>query len=179
MMSTTLKTVAFAAGALFSTAALAASSYDEAEVLSAEPVYQTVSYSVPREQCHEEEVAYHDPSRRRGSITPTILGAVIGGALGNAVGHKKRNRQVGTAVGAVLGGSIGADIGRRNRQASDGDVTRYRTERVCRTVEDVREEEQLVGYDVSYAYGGGVYQTRTQHHPGDTLRVRVRVSPAE
>ena len=178
-MSWSKKTIALAAGALMSTSAMAASSYDEAEVLSADPVYRTVTHVVPREQCHEEEVAYHEPAYGRRSATPTILGAVIGGALGNALGHKKRNRQVGTAVGAVLGGSIGRDIGRRHAEARAGDVVRYRTERVCRVVEDVRKSEELVGYDVSYAYAGGVYHTQTRHHPGDTLRVKVRVRPAE
>ena len=158
---------------------MAASSYDEAEVLSADPVYRTVTHVVPHEQCHEEEVAYHEPAYGRRSATPTILGAVIGGALGNALGHKKRNRQVGTAVGAVLGGSIGRDIGRRHAEARAGDVVRYRTERVCQVVNELHEEEELVGYDVRYSYAGSVYRTHMPHHPGDTLRVKVRVSPAE
>jgi uncharacterized protein YcfJ len=178
-MSRIVKSIAFTAGTLVSTAALAASTYDEARVLSAEPVYESVSYEVPREQCRNEEVAYHEPGHARRSVTPTILGAVIGGALGNAVGHKKRNRQVGTVVGAVLGGSIATDLSRRHRQAQAGDVVRYRTERVCQVVNEVRYEEELVGYDVRYRYAGGVYHTRMPHHPGDTLRVKVRVQPAE
>jgi len=157
-------------------ACVMANHYEEAEVLSAEPIYQTVSYLVPAERCHEEEVAYQDAPRGR-SATPTILGAVIGGAIGHAVGHQKRNKQVGTAVGALLGGSIGRDIGRR-RATYDG-VVRYQTERVCQTVEEVREQEELSGYDVAYRYGGQVYRTRTRHHPGETLRVSVRVDPAE
>jgi uncharacterized protein YcfJ len=157
-------------------ACVMANHYEEAEVLSAEPIYRTVSYSVPAERCHDEEVTYQDTPRGR-SATPTILGAVIGGAIGHAVGHEKRNKQVGTAVGALLGGSIGHDIGRR-RATYDGAV-RYQTERVCQTVEEVREQEELSGYDVAYRYGGQVYHTRTRHHPGDTLRVNVRVEPAE
>ncbi|MEZ5599398.1 MAG: glycine zipper 2TM domain-containing protein [Pseudomonadales bacterium] len=153
-----------------------ADSYAEARVVSASPVYRTVSYAVPVEQCHEEEVAYAEPAARR-SATPVILGAIIGGALGNAVGHHKTNKRVGTAVGAVLGGSIGADIGRR--QATAGGATRYRTERVCRTVDETREQEELAGYDVAYEYGGQVYHTQTRRDPGPTLRVRVHISPAE
>lgn len=153
-----------------------ANHYDEAQVLSAEPIYRTVSYSVPAERCHDEEISYQDAPRGR-SATPTILGAVIGGAIGHAVGHEKRNKQVGTAVGALLGGTIGNDIGRR-RATYDGAV-RYRTERVCQTVDEVREQEELSGYDVAYRYGGQVYHTQTRHHPGDTLRVNVRVDPAE
>ena len=172
----TLGVVVLGAGVLLSSVACA-TSYDEAQVLRVDPVYRTVSYSVPTEQCHDEEVAYYEPERR-GSATPTILGAVIGGALGNAVGHHKGNKRIGTAVGAVLGGSIGNDIGRRTR-ANQAGATRYSTERVCQSVNEVREQEELAGYDVEYAWGGQVYRTQTRNHPGETLRVRVDVAPAE
>ncbi len=153
--------------------ATAATTYDRADVVSVHPVYETVAFSTPVEQCHEERVAYRSG---RASATGPILGAIIGGAIGNAVGHKKRNKQVGTAVGALLGGSIGADVSRRNRY---GERVSYRTEEVCDVVHETREEERLMGYDVSYVYGGTTYRTRMNRHPGDTLRVRVRVSPAE
>ena len=97
---------------------LGASTYDEAQVLSAEPVYETVRREFPVQACREEQVAYR--TGRDGFTTGPILGAIIGGALGNAVGHEKRNKQVGAVVGAVLGGSIGADISRRHRQGQRG-----------------------------------------------------------
>ena len=153
---------------------LGASTYDEAQVLSAEPVYETVRREFPVQACREEQVAYR--TGRHGFTTGPILGAIIGGALGNAVGHEKRNKQVGAVVGAVLGGSIGADISRRHRQ---GHGVAYRTEEVCNTRYEVRSEEQLAGYDGRYHYAGTTYQTRMPHYPGQTLRVRVQVSPAE
>ncbi len=154
-------------------AAQANVSYEQAPVVDVEPMYETVSYTVPTEVCRDEEVAVH--ARRRGSVVAPVLGAVIGGAIGNAVGHRKRNKQVGTAVGAVLGGSIGADISRR--QARYGEQVRYRTERVCRTEREVREEERQIGYRVSYVYAGQTLSTTTDRHPGDSIRVRVAVSP--
>ena len=157
--------------------ALAGTTYDRAPVVGVEPIYETVSFSVPTEQCHQERVAYSTRARH-GSATAPILGAIIGGAIGNAVGHKKRNKQVGAVVGAVLGGSIGADVARNNRRAY-GDEVRYRTEEVCQTVRDTREEERLAGYHVSYVYGGETYTTRMRRDPGDSIRVRVRVSPAQ
>ena len=33
------------------------------------------------------------------------------------------------------------------------------------------------GYRVSYEYGGEVYTTRMATHPGETIRVRVHVTP--
>lgn len=176
MFRRTISAVVLGSTVLLSSVACA-TSYEEAQVLRADPVYRTVSYNVPAERCHDEEVAYYEPERR-GSATPTILGAVIGGALGNAVGHNKGNKRIGTAVGAVLGGSIGNDIGRRAR-ANQAGASRYGTERVCQSVNEVREEEELAGYDVEYAWGNQIYRTHTRNHPGETLRVRVDVAPAE
>lgn len=159
---------------------LASTTYDRARVVSSVPVYETVAYEVPVEECRTERVAYPRGGHQRASATGPILGAIIGGALGNAVGHKKRNKQVGTVVGAVLGGSIGADIARRHRDSPyRGQQVTYRNEQVCSVVNEVREEERLSGYDVTYVYGGQTYNTVMPHDPGRSLRVRVRVSPAE
>jgi uncharacterized protein YcfJ len=149
--------------------------YDRAEVLSVDPLYETVSYQVPRQQCHVQRVE-HRQNAGRHSATGPIVGAIIGGALGNAVGHNKHNKQVGTVVGALLGGSIGADISRRNR--SRGETVSYGNEEVCTVVNDVREEEHLLGYRVTYRYAGETYTTRMDRDPGHSLRVRVRVTPA-
>jgi len=149
--------------------------YDRAKVLNVEPLFEQVSYSVPTQDCRDEQVAYHRDSRGRRSITGPLLGAVIGGAIGNAVGSEKRNKQVGTAVGALLGGSIGADVTRHRRHR---DTVRYRTEQVCHTEHEIREEQRSAGYRVTYAYAGQTHTTRLQRDPGATLRVRVNVTPA-
>ena len=158
--------------ALVPSLALADGRYQYAQVLSSEPLYETVSYTVPTEQCREQTVAYQEPRMR--SATGPIVGAIIGGAIGNAVGHKKRNKQVGTAVGAVLGGSIGADIARRRAAAAN---VRYGTEQVCSVVHEERAEERLAGYRVTYRYGGETYHTTMDRDPGTSLRVRVQVTP--
>ena len=158
-------------------------SLDRAKVVTAEPVYRTVSYSEPVEQCSlvEEPIAA-EPRYR--SYTGPILGAIIGGAIGNAVGHSKTNKKVGTAVGAVLGGTIGRDIQRRaeHRQAYRADhayyePVQYRTREVCETVYETREELELEGYDVTYRYAGQTHTARMDHDPGRYLDVRVRVTP--
>ena len=165
---------ALAAGLLMTSSAHAGPRYDQARVVSVEPVYESVRYEVPVQQCYQEDVPVR---RHHRSATPSIVGALIGGALGHAVGHKKRNKQVGAVLGAVLGGSIGADVGRRNRAHHD-DHVRYETREVCDTDYQVRHENQLTGYDVRYRYGGRTYQTRMDRDPGEYIRVRVRVRPA-
>ncbi len=73
--------------------------YNFATVIEAEPIFESQRVSTPRKECWEEEVAYNDRNfnrnefrgdRRRG--VSTLVGGVIGGAFGKAVGHRKRNR---------------------------------------------------------------------------------------
>ena len=150
------------------------SGYAEADVIAVSPRYETVTYSEPREECRLERVAYSDRGHK--SSTPKIVGALIGGALGNAVGAKRPNKQVGAVVGGLLGYSIGKDIARHNHRHRN--EVRYRQEEVCEVFYDRREEQQLSGYDVTYEYGGKRYQALLDEHPGETLRVKVRVRPA-
>lgn len=159
-------------------------SVDRAPVVAAEPVYRTVSYSVPAEECRlvespvtvYAEPGYGEPRYR--SYTGPILGAIIGGAIGNAVGHSKKNKKVGTAVGAVLGGTIGRDIGRRSEQNRyPSQPVRWETREVCETVYATEEREELDGYEVTYRYAGQLHRTRMDHDPGRYLKVRVQVTP--
>lgn len=138
--------------------------YGYAQVLRASPVYQTVRVRVPEERCEGRE------SRDGGDPTGgTVVGAVVGGALGNQVG-KGDGRKAATVAGAVIGGAIGRRIDKNNGSAGG---TR------CRTVEVVREERRLAGYDVEYQYKGEKYMSRLANDPGNRLRIRVSVIPDE
>lgn len=155
----------------------AATSYDEAKVLSSTPIYRTVQVRTPRRECWEEEVSTpRRYSRDDSSATPEILGMVIGGALGNAVGHHSINSKVGTVVGAVLGGSIAHDIDRSNDEVVESST---RTVERCRTSHTSREEEKLIGYDVRYSYNGDEHTVRMDRDPGDTVKVRVKVEAVQ
>ena len=39
------------------------------------------------------------------------------------------------------------------------------------------EQRSVNAYDVTYEYAGKTYRTRTDHNPGDRIRVRVDVRP--
>ena len=146
---------------------------DEAEVLSADPLYRTVRINEPVEQCWDEPVQIPVQSSYR-SYTPQIFGAVIGAAVGNEFGSG-RGKDLATVAGAVLGGSIGRDVQARSR----GSNSRTVYEKRCELVDNYHTEERLDGYDVTYRYNGQVYNTFTNHDPGPTLRVSVSVVPAE
>jgi uncharacterized protein YcfJ len=175
-MKVRLVTLLSGAALLAAQSAGAAVSYDEAAVTAVMPIYRVVETSSPRQECWQEEVVrqdMHDRSDR--SYTPGILGMVIGGALGNAVGNNSSSRKVGTVVGAMLGGSVARDIGRSNDARRS--TVYVDTEERCRTVYNTRQEEKLVGYDVSYRYNGVERTVRMPDDPGATVRVRVDVEP--
>ncbi|MDX1695663.1 MAG: glycine zipper 2TM domain-containing protein [Ketobacteraceae bacterium] len=165
-----LMAAVFSAGSLAETAV----SYDYATVLNATPVTRIFTYQQPRQECWVETV--ERGQHREYSATGTLLGGVIGAAIGNKLGHKKRNKQMGAVAGALLGASIGNDISRRNAPRHGG----Y-TEQVekCRTVQETIEEERVVAYDVTYRYRGKTYHTRTESDPGDSLKLRLSVTPVE
>lgn len=144
--------------------------YDWAEVLDAEPVYQYERVPVSREVCWDEEVRH---SRRGdGSTAGTVLGGLIGGVVGHQVGSGSGNTAA-TVVGTLAGAAVG------NRASRGPSRDYYSVEERCRVERDYREEERLKGYRVTYLYNGETYTTHTRHDPGQRIRVRVSVSPAE
>jgi uncharacterized protein YcfJ len=140
-----------------------------ARVVNIKPIYETVSYSEPYEECRYEERTIR---RHRDSNTALILGSLIGGAIGNELGHNKTNKRVGTVAGAILGGSIAKDIHRNKNR-----YRQVRNEKVCITAYEISYKEEVTGYDVAYEYHGVTYYTTTDEHPGKRIRVAVNVRP--
>lgn len=140
-----------------------------ADVLRVDPIYEQIRNSRPREDCYEAEVEHRETGNRAGG---TVLGAIVGGVLGNTIG-KGDGRKAATVAGAVAGGAIGNNIGGRNdRYYTD-------TETRCRTVHESFEERRIAGYDVQYRYRGDVFMSRLDYDPGERMRVRVSVTPAD
>ncbi len=121
-----------------------------------------------------------------GRTVATVIGGIAGAVLGSKVGEGS-GQYVGTAIGSMVGGMAGRSIyesSQRNRQVTRGTVT------VCDPIPVGSRagsygngngyytgNENLEGYDVTYEYAGRSYQTRTDYHPGDRIRVRVDVRP--
>ncbi len=145
--------------------------YDYAEVLNVKPITEVVRVDVPKRECWIETETRYAPHASK-SITPEIVGAIIGGALGNRFGNG-RGRHIATAAGAVLGGSIGHDMKRRHGRAYEEPVER------CDIRHEYHEQEQVIAYRIKYRYDGRIYRTRMGRDPGDRIRVRVNVAPAE
>lgn len=148
--------------------------YGYADVLRVDPIYETVRFREPREECYDEPVRV----RERGGGDPTggtVLGAIIGGVVGNQVGSGD-GRKAATAAGAVIGGAIGRNVDRNN---GGPDRVYEGSERRCRVVDVEREDRRIAGYDVEYRYKGDVFVSRLDYDPGNKLRVRVAISPAD
>jgi uncharacterized protein YcfJ len=147
--------------------------YDYAEVIEAKPVIELVRVDSPRQECWTETRIRYGYRSGQDSYTPEIFGAIVGAVIGNRFGSG-RGRDLATAAGAVLGGSIGHDAKRRrHRHVYNEPVER------CETRHEFHEQEHVVGYQVKYRYGDRIYHSRTGQDPGDRIRVRVQVEPAE
>jgi uncharacterized protein YcfJ len=130
-----------------------------ADVLRADPIYETIR-EPPREECYDERVVQQEP--HGGNPTGgTILGAIIGGALGNQVG-KGDGRKAATVAGAVIGGAVGNNVDRNNGPGRSYETTQRR----CQPVDGGGERREIVGYDVEYRYRGDVYMSRLDYNPG-------------
>ncbi len=149
-------------------------SYSYADVLRVDPVYETVRFREPVEDCYDQPVVIRE--RGHQGSGGAIAGAIIGGVLGNQVG-KGDGRKAATVAGAIIGGAVGNDADKRRGTGPDREYET--TERRCRTVEIDREERRIAGYDVEYRLKGDVFFSRLAYDPGNKLRVRVSVSPAE
>lgn len=54
------------------------------------------------------------------------------------------------------------------------------TEQNCRMVRGAQHQEKnIIGFDVEYRFRGEVYISRLAYDPGDKLKVRVSIAPAQ
>ena len=65
--------------------------------------------------------------------------------------------------------SIGEDIRRQ--------VRLWQQQHSCRNVTEQRARERVVGYRVTYRYGGETATTRLSYDPGERMPVNVSLSP--
>ena len=141
---------------------------DYARVISADPIYETVAYTRPHRECRYEERVVHEHR----SKTPVILGTLIGGAIGNELGHREINKKVGTVAGAILGASIANDISHKHQRPAY-----TKREKVCSKIRKVSYKEEITGYNVTYKYRGNVFETFMDQAPGDKIKVAVSIQP--
>ena len=91
---------------------MAGSFADYATVTSVEKVYKQYRTEEPYQECYIKETLQNQGD---GSATNEIIGAILGGAIGNQFGEGD-GKEVMTLAGIVLGASIAndAEIGKLN-----------------------------------------------------------------
>ena len=148
--------------------------YDYAKVVDVQPLMTRVRVSTPERECWDE-TRVDDRDRARTSAGGALIGAVIGGVIGHQIGSG-RGRDAATAAGAVIGAGVGAH--QAERRAGNLPPQEYTVQR-CDTRYSDHWEERIDGYRVTYVYNGRRQVTQLPYKPGDRIRVRVDVSPAD
>lgn len=149
------------------------SEYDYAPVTRVEPIVRQVRIETPRRECYDDVRRVEErPPQVAGR---TLLGGIIGGVIGHQIGSGRGNTAA-TVAGAVIGAGIGHDSA--TRQYGSRYTREERVER-CDVRYEQEYEERIDGYRVTYEYNGREYTTRMPYDPGERIKVRVAVAPAE
>ena len=135
---------------------LAANAQEVGQVLSRSAVYQQVA--VPRQTCTPTPVVVQSSSGGG-----ALMGAIAGGAMGNAVGDGS-GRALATMIGIVGGAMVGDRIEGPGQAYVQNTTT-------CST--QTAYENRLVGYDVVYEYAGKRYNVQLPQDPGPTISLQV------
>ncbi len=150
-----------------------AGEYDYAPVTHVEPIVRQVRIETPRRECYDD--VRHVESRPPEVAGRTLLGGIIGGVIGHQIGSGRGN-DAATVAGAVIGAGVGYDSAKREYGSQ---TTREEVVRRCDVSYDREYEERIEGYRVTYEYNGREYTTRLPYDPGERIKVRVAVAPAE
>ena len=146
----------------------AGSYIDSATVVSVDKVYKQVRVEEPYQECYIKETVQNNGD---GSATNELMGAVIGGAIGNKLGKGDGNDAM-TLFGALMGASIANDA---EKAAANGKQTIVSQE-VCEKKVRQRIEKRLSHYNVTVDYNGTEVSFSSKRRPyDDVIKVEVTV----
>jgi len=147
---------------------VAGSFTDYATVTSVEKAYKQYMTEEPYQECYIKETLQNQGD---GSATNEIMGAILGGAIGNQFGEGE-GKEVMTLAGIVLGASMANDAEKAN---STGQVVV--SQEVCETKVRQSIEKRLSHYLVHIDYEGRDLTFTSKKRPyDDVIKVKVTVS---
>ena len=150
---------------------IAGSYVDYATVTSVEKVYKQYRTEEPYQECYIKETLQNQGD---GSATNEIMGAILGGAIGNQFGEGE-GKEVMTLAGIVLGASMANDAEKAN---STGQVVV--SQAVCETKVKKSIERRLSHYLVNISYEGRDLSFTSKRRPyDDVIKVKVTVRSLE
>ena len=150
----------------FSQMSIAGSFIDSASVVSVDKVYKQVRVEEPYKECYIKETIQSGD----GSATNELMGAVIGGAIGNKLGKGDGNDAM-TLFGALMGASIANDA---EKAGANGKQTIVSQE-VCEKKVRQKIEKRLSHYKVTVDYNGAEVSFSSKRRPYDDL-IKVEVT---
>ena len=150
---------------------IAGSYTDYATVTSIEKVYKQYMVEEPYEECYIKETLQKNTGD--GSATNEIMGAILGGAIGNKLAEDSSDsgKDVMTLAGIVLGASMANDAEKAN---STGQVVV--SQEVCETKVKTSFVKKLSHYLVHINYEGRDLTIASKKRPyDDVIKVKVTV----
>ena len=144
-MKIILKSIVVISFFIASQLAFAGSFVDSATVNSVEKVYKQYMVEEPYQDCYIKETLQQSGD---GSATNEIMGAILGGAIGNQFGEGE-GKEAMTLAGIFLGASIANDAEKAN---STGQVVV--SQEVCENKVRQKIEKRLSHYKINVEYEG-------------------------
>ena len=146
---------------------MAGSYVDYATVISVEEVYKQYRTEEPYQECYIKETIQNQGD---GSATNEIMGAILGGAIGNQFGEGEAKEAM-TLAGIFIGASIANDAEKAN---STGQVVV--SQEVCETKVKTSFVNRLNHYLVHVDYEGRNLAFTSKKRPSeDIIKVKVTV----
>lgn len=147
------------------------SSYDYARVTRVAPAYEYYTVRKPKRHCEYVRADRHNQNRAQRHF---IRGESI--THGRSTTHRSnttRNNSSTSRLRNSRNNHINRTnrISRNNRHAGNN---RNRLVKHCVTKSVSHQKRRLVGYNVTYVYRGDYFQTRTNQHPGNRIRLHVQ-----
>lgn len=162
-----LKSIVVISFFITSQLAFAGSFVDSATVTSVEKVYKQYRVDEPYQDCYIKETLQTGD----GSATNEIMGAILGGAIGNQFGEGS-GKDVMTLAGIFLGASIANDAEKAN---STGQVVV--SQEVCENKVRQKIVKRLSHYKINVDYNGhNVSYTSNRRPYDDVVKVEVTIS---
>ena len=148
---------------------MAGSFADYATVTSVEKVYKQYRTEEPYQECYIKETLQNQGD---GSATNEIMGAILGGAIGNKLAEDSSDsgKDVMTLAGIILGASMANDAEKAN---STGQVVV--SQEVCETKVRTSLVKRLSHYLVHIDYEGRDLVFTSKKRPYDDV-IKVKVS---
>lgn len=163
-MRNILKSLIIMSFILASQLTFAGSFVDSATVTSVEKVFKQYRVDEPYQECYIKETVQSGD----GSATNELMGAVLGGAIGNKLGDGD-GKDAMTIFGAFLGASLANDAEKAN---GTGTVV---SQEVCENKVRQVIENRLSHYRVTVDYDGREVSFSSKKRPYDDV-IKVEVS---